>query len=61
MDIDSGENDAGDVADDRHQPQKAADAPATGIDVAALTAKVYRLMLDELRLEQARAARMRNR
>jgi hypothetical protein len=36
-------------------------APGATIDIAKLTAKVYQLMRDELRLERARAAGARDR
>jgi hypothetical protein len=40
---------------------KNASAPGATIDIAKLTAKVYQLMRDELRLERARGAGARNR
>ena len=44
---------------EQHEPP-AADGSAKGIDIATLTAKVYRLMQDELRLERARGVAPRN-
>jgi hypothetical protein len=61
VDHEFGEHDDGEhVAGDEHEhdAQKAPDgAPAAAIDVAKLTAKVYRLMLDDLRLDRARGVR----
>ena len=61
MDSESGEHEDEHVAADAEEQKASGDAPAVAIDVAKLTAKVYRLMLDDLRLERARGAAMRNR
>ena len=61
MDIESNEHEDEDIAGGPHEQKAPGDAPAGAIDIAKLTAKVYRLMLDELRLEQARGAATRNR
>ena len=57
MDDESGEHDAEHVASDEPEQKASGDAPAAPIDVAKLTAKVYRLLLEDLRLERARGAR----
>ena len=53
----------GEHGDADHQEGSAQNASAPGgtIDIAKLTAKVYQLMRDELRLERARGAGARNR
>ena len=57
MDSESGEHDDEHVAADADQQKASGEAPAAAIDIAKLTAKVYRLMVEDLRLERARGAR----
>lgn len=62
MDNESGEHEEVEhVAADEQEQKAPGEAPAAAIDVAKLTAKVYQLMLDDLRLDRARGAGMRNR
>jgi hypothetical protein len=62
VDIDTeGDEQGGEPVAAHQQQEEAHDAaPAGGVDIAKLTAKVYLLMLDELRLERSRGAAMRN-
>ena len=57
MDNESGEHDDEHVAADADEQKASGDAPAAAIDIAKLTAKVYRLIVEDLRLERARGAR----
>lgn len=58
--MDEGEHEAIGVGDaEDKKPDES--APAGAIDVAKLTAKVYKLMVDELRLERARGSAARKR
>ena len=57
MDEESGEHEAEHAAADEPEQKASGDAPAAAIDLAKLTAKVYRLMVEDLRLERARGAR----
>ena len=57
MDEESGEHEAEHGAADEHEQKASGDAPVAAIDLAKLTAKVYRLMVEDLRLERARGAR----
>ena len=57
MDDESGEHNEH-AASAEHEPQTpSGDAPAAPVDLAKLTAKVYRLLLEDLRLDRARGAR----
>lgn len=57
MDEEADEHVAEQVAADEHEQKASGDAPAAAIDLAKLTAKVYQLMVEDLRLERARGAR----
>jgi len=45
------------VPADEHEQKASGEAPAPAIDLDKLTAKVYRLMVEDLRLDRARGAR----
>ena len=57
MDEESGEHEAEHAGADEHEQKGSGDAPVAAIDLAKLTAKVYRLMIEDLRLDRARGAR----
>jgi hypothetical protein len=57
VDDESGEQNEHAASDEHEQKAPAGDAPPAPVDLATLTAKVYRLLLEDLRLDRARGAR----
>jgi hypothetical protein len=57
VDIESGEHESGTGGSTPPEEHGSQQSAGGAIDIARLTALVYRLMLDELRLDNARGAR----